>query len=485
MHKELRRVGAVVVVMFAAMFASSTVIQAVQADALARDPRNTRTLNDSYKVERGPILLADGTAIAESVPVDDRFRFQRQYPQGPLYAGITGYYNPTQGITGIENEMNEYLSGTSNSQFLSDLTRIVDGKPPKGDAVQLSVDPEIQEVAAQALGNLRGAVVAIEPDTGRILAMVNSPTFDPNPMASHDVPAVQATYAELLADQLDPLINRAFAGNLNPPGSAFKVVVAAAALSSGRYTAESEFPNPVSFTLPGTNSQVFNFTRAACGPGETVTLAETIRQSCNVPMAELAIELGADAIREQAEKLGFNEAMSIPIPIQPSVYPDHLDIPQTGLSGFGQSDVRTSPLQMAMVSAAIGNDGVLMKPNLVDRVTGQDLSEIKAFSPERLRAAMTPEVAEEVTKMMVSGVATGQANNARIEGVDVAGKTGTAQNGDNEPYTLWFTGFAPAENPKVAVAVVVENDANLGRHSSGNMISSPIAKRVIEAVLNK
>lgn len=485
MNKELRRVSLVVLAMFAALLISTTTIQVFQSDALGKDPRNTRTRLDSYAMERGQIILSDGTVLAQSTKSDDEFRWQRSYPQNSLYSGVTGYFNPVLGSTGIENATNEYLSGTSNSQFLSDLARIVSGQEPKGDAVELTLNPAAQKAAADALGTRRGAVVAIEPSTGRILANYTSPGYDPNQLATNNIEQAKANYATLNADPLTPLINRAQSGNLNPPGSTFKIVVAAAALASGKYTAESEFPNPLYYELPGSSSRVYNFTRAKCGSGDTVTLAEAIRQSCNVPMAELGVELGDDAIREMAEKFGFNQKLSIPTNVQSSVYPENPDPAQTALTAFGQGDVRTSPLQMAMVSAAIGNSGVLRQPTLVSRVLGSNLDVVKTFDAETLATALTPEVASELTKIMVAGVASGQANNARIEGVDVAGKTGTAQNGENDPYTLWFTGFAPAVNPEVAVAVVVENDADLGHHSSGNTIASPIAKKVIEAVLNK
>lgn len=471
--------------MFMALLVSTTIIQMFQAEALAKDERNTRVRLDGYAMERGQIILADGTVLAQSQPSTDEFKWQRSYAQSNLYSNVTGYYNPVLGSTGIESVMNEYLSGTSNSQFFSELSRIISGQKPKGDAVELSLDPRVQQAAADALGTRRGAVVAIEPATGRILANYTSPGFDANSIATNNTEAARKAYADLEANPLTPLINRAQSGNLNPPGSTFKIVVAAAALASGKYTAESEFPNTVTFTLPGSSSQVYNFTRGKCGPGDTVTLAEAIRLSCNVPMAELGVALGDKAIRDMAEKFGFNTKLAIPTPTQPSVYPLTPDPAQTALSAFGQGDVRASPLQMAMVSAAIGNGGVLMKPSLVDRVVGTNLAVVKSFDAETLATALTPEVAKEMTRIMVAGVASGQANNARIEGVDVAGKTGTAQNGVNDPYTLWFTGFAPAVNPEVAVAVVVENDANLGHHSSGNVISSPIAKKVIEAVLNK
>ncbi|GHD49113.1 penicillin-binding protein 2 [Mycetocola manganoxydans] len=484
MNRELKRVSVLVLAMFIALFGSTTIIQAVQADALRLDSRNTRALYDSYDTERGPIL-AGGTVIAQSVRTGDRFVFQRQYPEGELYAPVTGFFNPTQGSAGIEQYMNDYLSGTSNTQFLDSINRIVAGQAPKGAAVEVTIDPVVQKAAFDALGDRQGAVVAIEPSTGRILAMASTPTYDPNTLASHDSQSVISAYAALDDDPLTPLINRATSGNMNPPGSSFKVVVAAAALDSGKYTPESTFANPASLTLPNSSAVVYNWTRTTCGPGETVTLAEAIRQSCNIPFAELGMELGDDALREAAEKFGFNNGFELPTPTGTSVYPRGLDDAQTGLTAFGQYEVRATPLQMALVSAGIANKGTVMAPTLVDRVTGRNLEELKSFEPQVLNEAVSEDAAAGVTTMMVNGVEVGQSNGARIEGVDVAGKTGTAQNGEDEPYSLWFTGFAPANNPEVAVAVVVENDGNLGRHSSGNIVAAPIAKKVIEAVLNK
>ncbi|MET4637908.1 penicillin-binding transpeptidase domain-containing protein [Mycetocola sp. 2940] len=484
MNRELKRVSVLVLVMFFALFGSTTIIQVLQADTLRLDSRNTRALYDSYDTERGPIL-AGSTVIAQSVPTGDQFVFQRAYPEGAMYAPITGYFNPTQGSAGIEKYMNDYLSGTSNSQFLDTINQLVAGQAPKGAAVEVTIDPDVQKAAFEALGDRQGAVVAIEPSTGRILAMASTPTYDPNALASHDSQSVITAYEALKADSLDPLSNRATSGNMNPPGSSFKVLVAAAAVESGKYTAESTFPNPVSLQLPGSSATVYNWNRLACGPGETVTLAEAIRQSCNVPLAQLGMELGDDALRETAEKFGFNTKMALPTPAGVSVYPKDLDDAQTGLTAFGQYEVRATPLQMALVSAGIANGGTVMAPTLVDRVTGRNLEVLKSFEPQVMSDAVSSETATSVTEMMIDSVASGQSNGARIEGVDVAGKTGTAQNGEDEPYSLWFTGFAPASNPEVAVAVVVENDGNLGRHSSGNIVAAPIAKKVLEAVLNK
>jgi peptidoglycan glycosyltransferase len=481
-NKELKRVSIVVLAMFLALFTSTSIIQVVTADSLAADGRNTRTLYASYSAERGPILV-DGQPIAISVPTNDEYKFQRTYPNPFLYAPITGYFTLNQGNTGIEGELNDYLSGTSNSQFLDQINAILTGQNPKGASVELTIDPVAQQAAWDALGDLQGAVIAINPKTGEILAMVSKPTFDPNAFAVHDTDQVIDTYEALLADPTGPLFNRTLAGALNPPGSTFKLVVAAAALESGGYTPASEFPNPAQLPLPQSDNVITNSGGDLCGGTPTVSIAVALSLSCNIPFAEIGQALGSQAIREQANRFGFNEEIAVPLVSTPSIYPRALDEPQTMLSAFGQSSVRASPLQMAMVSMAIANGGSLMRPNLVENIMTADLRTLEQFEAQQFGQAMTPQTAAAIAEMMVQSVANGAASNARIDGVDVAGKTGTAENGEGDPYTLWFTGFAPANDPQVAVAVVVENGGGQGQSGSGNEIAAPIAKRVLEAVL--
>lgn len=484
MNRELKRLSTLVLVMFLALLVSLTVIQWAQASNLADDARNTRTRYDSYSVQRGPIL-AGGTAIAESVPVDDNFRWQRVYSSGDMYSAVTGYFPVLGEATGIEGALNRYLSGSSSDQFFEKLQAIATGQPPRGATVETTIDPVAQRAAWDALGDLQGAVVVTEPATGRILAMVSKPGFDTNLLAVHDQSAVESTYQSLLANPSDPLINRAIAGDLNPPGSVFKLVVVAAALESGKFTPESTFPNPSSLTLPGTETVIRNTEGGTCGGGDTVTIATALRLSCNIPFAELGLSLGAKAIREQAEKFGFNATVDIPMTSAASVYPRVLDDPQTMMSAFGQFDVRATPLQIAMVSSAIANGGKLMKPNLVEAITRANLSPIESFQASSIGQAISPQTAATMTAMMVNGVNNGAASNARIPGVQVAGKTGTAQNGKNDPYTLWFTGFAPADAPRYAITVLVENGGGLGQTGYGNLLAAPIAQKVLEAVLNK
>ena len=483
MNKELKRVSTVVLVMFLSLFLSSSLIQVVASDSLRADGRNARTLYASYSAERGPILV-DGQPIAYSAPAADEFKFQRVYTNGPLYAPITGYLTLNQGNTGIESALNEYLTGTSNDQFFDQINAILTGQSPKGAAVELTIDPVVQQAAWDALGDYEGAVIAIRPKTGEILAMVSKPTFDPNALAVHDTDAVIATYEALLADPLDPLINRTLDGDLDPPGSTFKLVVASAALESGAYTPDSAFPNPVSLVLPETDSTIFNADRGTCGSGAEATIATAIRLSCNIPFAELGLQLGDRAIRDQANLFGFNESIEVPLVSEPSIYPRALDDPQTMLSAFGQYTVRASPLQMAMVSMAIANSGVIMKPNLVESVVAADLTPIEQFQPSEFRRAISQPTAAALTQMMVASVDNGAASGATIDGITVAGKTGTAEN-DDDPYTLWFTGFAPAEDPEVVVAVVIQNGGGLGQSGSSNRIAAPIGRQVLEAVLSR
>lgn len=478
MNRQLKRVTIVVLLMFAALFTSTTVIGVVNVDSLNSDPRNVRSLNDSYSAERGPILV-DGQAIAESKPVADQYKFQRVYPNPELYSAVTGYFSLNQGNTGVEGALNSYLSGTANDQFLDKVNSILTGQDPKGAVVSLTIDPKVQQAAWDALGNNQGSVVAINPKTGAIIAMVSKPGFDPNLLASHNTNSVIAAYKTLLANPTDPLINRAIAGDLYYPGSVFKLITTSAAIDSGKYTADSTFPNPLTLQLTGTNTTINNAEGENCGGGATVSIATALRLSCNIPMAQLGAALGGAEIAKYAQAYGYGQKLSIPMRVTPSIYKIG-DAPQVQLSAFGQFEDRVTPLQVAMTSAAIANGGVLMQPTLIKSINAPDLKVIQPFQQKVFSQPISAATSKTLTQLMIADVTNGAASNARISGVDVAGKTGTAQNGNGKPFTLWFTGFAPANDPQVAVAVVTENGT-----SFGNQVAAPIAKKVIEAVLNK
>ena len=480
MNRELKRVSAAILIMFVALFTSTTTIAVFQADNLRNNPNNVRTLYDSYSAERGPILVG-GVPVAESKPVDDQYKFQRVYTNPELYAAVTGYFTLNQGSSGIEGSLNDYLSGTANNQFLAKVNSILTGQKPKGAAVELTIDPAVQQAAWDALGDHTGAVVALDPATGAILAMVSKPSYDPNLLASHKNDDVIAKYQQLLADPANPLFNRAISGTLYHPGSVFKLIVASAAIDSGKFTPESTFPNPALLQLPLSTSTIRNSDNGTCGPGAVVSIADALRLSCNIPFAQLGAALGQADLQKYAKLFGFETDLNIPMFVTHSTIPDSMDAPQLMLSSFGQANVRVTPLQIAMVSAGIANGGSIMQPNLVKSIIAPDLTVIQPFQPQVFAAPISRQTAATLTQLMINNVNNGAASNGRINGVDVGGKTGTAENGAGDPFTLWFTGFAPAINPKVAVAVVIED----GGTSYGNAVAAPIAKKVIEAVLNK
>jgi len=480
---EIRRVANVILLMFLSLFIAASAMQVVNADSLNNDSRNQRAVFDGYKTQRGAILV-DNNPVAESNPSSDAYHFLRKY-SGQQYSAITGFYSLYQGRTGLENYLDNSLRGDNSAQFFEQLNALFSGNPVTGASVELSIDAKVQQVAWDALGDNKGAVIAMDPTTGRIIALVSKPGFDANLLSTHNTADASANYKKLLTRKDAPLINRAIGGDLYAPGSIFKLVVASAAFESGKYTPKSTLPNPRKYTLPGTKTTITNSGEGSCGGASKVSIATALKLSCNIPFAQLGIALGQDAIAEQAKKFGFGESETIPMKSTASVYPTGMDDSQTGLSSFGQFDVRVSPLQMVMVSAAIANDGIQMQPYLVDQIFTSNLTLLQETKPAELRRAISTSTAESVKKMMIAAVADGVSSNARIPGVVVAGKTGTAENGVGQPYTLWFTGFAPANNPKVAIAVVVENGGGFGQSGRGNSVAAPIAKKVMQAVLGK
>lgn len=491
MNRQLKRVTRLIIAMFLVLFLSLTIIQFFAADDLRADARNQRTVKNSFGIERGPIIVG-GEAVAISEATDSEFKFNRVYPQGELYAEVTGYFSRYQGATGIEAAMNRELSGESSSMFLERINRLISGQPPQGSAVELTLNPEVQRAATEAMDGLSGAVVALDPKTGKVLAMVSMPSFDPNLLSGNNDAEIIANYSALESNPERPLINRAISGDLYPPGSTFKLIDTAAALESGNYTPDSTFDNPETFQLPQSTAVMMNASRTTCGPGEQVTLLQALVLSCNIPFAELAIELNRQTLTRMAKDFGFDEPLSIPLFVTPSQFPVIIDDAQLALASIGQLSVRATPLQMAMVSAAIANDGQMMRPQLVEAVVAPNLSTQTGFASEIFATPISAETAATLNSMMQSVVNDpgGTAARAAIPGVSVAGKTGTAENGtdaagNDKPFTLWFTGFAPANDPKVAIAVVIEDGGGpkYNYQATSFDLASLIGKQVMEAVL--
>ncbi|MGL5808531.1 MAG: peptidoglycan D,D-transpeptidase FtsI family protein [Nocardioides sp.] len=487
MNKPIRTMSVFAMLLFVALLLNATYLHYVHADELNDDPNNRRVGIAAFSRDRGAILVGSA-AIAESVPVDDKYRFQREYPTPFKYAHVTGHFSYFS-QTGIEKTQNQVLSGQDSRFFVNRLVDLVQNAEPKGGRVQLTLDAAAQEAAFEGLRKLgegtKGAVVALEPSTGRILAMVSSPTFDPNRLADHELEAASEAYRQLDQADQQPLLNRGTQTAL-PPGSTFKLVTAAAAIESGRYDADSTVRGGPAFKLPQSRTSIRNHDGGDCG-GKEITLTQALMVSCNVAFLSLADELGADALREQAEKFGFNERYLEDLPVQGvSTYPTAPDPPQTAMSGIGQSDVTATPLQMAMVASGIANDGVVYRPYLVDEIRQPpDYGSLGKTDPREFDRAISPGTAQQLREMMVQTVESGTATAAQIPGVAVAGKTGTAQSAADRPPYAWFVSFAPADDPVVAVAVLVESSSYPREEIAGGKLGAPIAKSVMEAVIER
>lgn len=481
MTKNIRHLGLALVILLVALLANLTYVQVFRADELRSFPGNQRAILQEYSIQRGPILVGTA-AVAQSIATDGELKYQRVYEAGPLFVPVTGFNSRIYGRTGLEAAENNVLSGADQRFFVDRLQQLFAGRDRQGGAVTTTINAKAQVAAAQGLGNRMGAVAAIDPRSGAILTLVQSPSFDPNILASSDSNAAQAYFNELMADPRQPMLNRPLASSV-PPGSTYKVVTAAAALESGKFTASSVLPGPALYTLPGTSTTLPNWFNGPCGPNGQVTLEEALAISCNTSFAWLANQLGEDAMREQSKKFGFDTNFEVPMTVAAARFPADPDPAQLALSGIGQFEVRATALTMAQVTAAIGNGGVTMYPNLVQSISTPDLNVIEELQPTSFAQAMSVENARSLTNMMVSTVNSGTGSNGRIPGVSVAGKTGTAETGNERPNIAWFIAMAPAEAPQVAVAVVVEDAGT--PEVSGNQIAAPIARSVIEAVLNR
>ncbi|WP_062464994.1 peptidoglycan D,D-transpeptidase FtsI family protein [Demequina soli] len=481
MNEPIRRLSVVILALFLTLMIAASYIQVAAAGSLNADARNVRTLYREYGTFRGPIVV-DGESIVWSKPVDDPFNYQRTYADGPLYAGVTGYYSIVFGRTGIEQTENDLLSGTADKLFWTRLSTLVSGETQRGASVELTLRSQVQKAAADALGDSAGAVVALDPRSGAVLAMVTSPTYDPASLAGHDSSQVNANYQDLLAQTNGPLVNRAIAGDTYAPGSTFKLIVSAAALEAG-YSADSELYAPDQLELPDSTKTLSNYGGESCSANERQTLADSLAMSCNTSFANLGMKLGWGVIERKAEEFGWGSQLSIPLAVTPSRLPVNPDDAQTAMASIGQYDDRATPLQMAMVAAGIANDGELMTPYLVDNVRDANLRVVEQSEPKTMSHPMTRADANELTDMMVGVVEDGTGTLAQIPGVKVAGKTGTAETGTGERPHTWFVGFAPADNPVVAVAVLVENGGSTEGEATGGKVAAPIARAVMEAAI--
>jgi peptidoglycan glycosyltransferase len=484
MTRQIRLVGVGLMVCFSILFVQLNRLTVFQADKLNDNPVNTRAILRDFTQPRGSVTTADGVVIARSVPSDDRFELQREYPEGALFAHITGYFSFTLGSAGVERTYNDELAGRTLDLSLQDLGDLFVDRERTGD-LTLSVRADLQRVAAEQLGEQEGSVVAIDPRTGEILAMVSFPSYDPNLLADHDTDAAAAVATVLDADPDKPRLSRAYQDRFFP-GSTYKVVTAAAGLIDGGVTVDApSYPVTTEYTPPRTTRPLRNFGGTACGG----TLFPILRVSCNTAFAQMGVETGADPMIERAEAFGFNRDVPIDLTAPArSNFPTDFERNEPALaqSAIGQFEVAATPLQMAMVAGGIANEqGEVMVPHVLRDVRDPDGNVVDTYDPEVWTDAIDPGTASILREAMVGVVESGTATRLAIPGFTVGGKTGTAQLGTDPARShAWIIGFAgpPGEEASIAVAVIIEGQPGASEQTGGR-VAAPIAQAVMAAYL--
>ncbi|MFC8074826.1 peptidoglycan D,D-transpeptidase FtsI family protein [Streptomyces sp. NPDC057307] len=484
MNKPLRRIAIFCGLLILALLVRTNWLQYVEADELNSHERNRRVLIERYGSERGNIVV-DGKPITGSKKTDDTdFKFKRTYLDGPMWAPVTGYASQAFGATQIESIEDGILTGNDDQLFFDRTMAMFTGDEEKGGNVVTTLDGAAQKAAFEGLGNKKGAVVALEPGTGKILALASTPSYDPSVFAGNSLDKDTPAWEKLKDDPDKPMLNRALRETY-PPGSTFKVLTAAAGLEHGVVDdVDAKTESPLPWIMPGTTTPLVNEGNIPC---ENATLRDALRVSCNSVFGKLGYDVGADKMLETAKKFGFNEEQFVPVRANASIFPEELNDSQTALSSIGQFDTRTTPLQMAMVVSAIANDGKLMKPYMIDQLEAPNLDVIKKTEPEEMGQPLSQEHAQMLQEMMETVVDEGTGKNAQLPNVKVGGKTGTAQHGENNsknPYA-WFISYAKDDNGSpVAVAVVVEDSDATRDDISGGGLAAPIAKDVMKAVID-
>ncbi|WP_432111106.1 peptidoglycan D,D-transpeptidase FtsI family protein [Streptomyces sp. YPW6] len=482
MNKPLRRIAIFCGILVLALLIRDNWLQYVRADELNSHKYNRRVEIERYAHERGDIIV-DGKAITGSVETEDSdFRYKRVWKNGPLWAPVTGYSSQAFDSSQLENLEDGILTGNDDQLFFDRTLSMFTGEEKRGGNVVTTLNGDAQEAAFEGLGDKKGAVVALDPRSGAILALASTPSYDPSVFAGNSMKDSD-NRQKLLQDKDKPMLNRALRETY-PPGSTFKVVTAAAALENGLYDdIDAKTDSPLPWTLPQTSVPLQNEGDIPC---EDASLREALRWSCNTVFGKMSDDLGNQKMIEQTDKFGFNEEVFTPVRADASIYPED-NKPQNAMAGIGQASNRATPLQMAMVASAIANDGKLMQPYMVAERQAPNLDPVYTAEPEELSRALSGENAQKVQQMMETVVEDGTGTNAQIPGVTVGGKTGTAQHGLNnseKPYA-WFISYAKTDNGSpVAVAVVVE-DGNANRDDiSGGGLAAPIARDVMKAVID-
>ncbi|MFC7305272.1 peptidoglycan D,D-transpeptidase FtsI family protein [Streptomyces monticola] len=488
MNKPLRHIAVFCGLLVLALLIRANWVQYAQSEPLAKHEKNRRVAIDRYAQPRGNIIVA-GKPITGSKEVQGNdFKYKRTFKDGAMYAPVTGYASQAYGSNQLEKLNDELLAGTDDRLFLKNTLNMFTGEKQRGGDVITTIDPDAQKAAYEGLGKFRGGAAAIDPDTGRILALASTPSYDPSTFAGMSK-TDEANWNKLNEDKNKPLLNRALKETY-APGSTFKVLTAAAAIETGKIgdiATATDTPEP--WTLPGTRHPLTNLNKS--GVCKNASLKVAMEVSCNTVFAKLAHEVGRDKMTEIAEKFGFNKSdLDTPVRAGKSIYPTDTDKPGNALAGIGQGSLTASPLQIAMIASAIANDGKLMKPHMIDELRGPDTDALKTFEPEEMSRPISSGTAEKVRKAMIWTAEKGSGKPALIPGIEVGAKTGTAQHGTDiskTPPYAWFISYGKnSEGKKVAVAVFIDPGQDIPRDQiAGGTLGGPIAKAVMKAVLDK
>ncbi len=487
MDRRIKLMGLFLALLFSILFLQLNRIQVLDASSLANAPGNSRNITNAFSQPRGAILTSDGQVVAETVPSNDIYHYQRTYPNGPLYADISGYQSIIYGNDGIESYYNSYL--TPHNGAVNSLSSLL-SPTQQVDNVILTVSSKLQLAAQSAFGSLRGAAVVLQPSTGAILAMYSSPSYDPNLLASPSGSTEISTWNSLLKNPAQPLLARAYRRNY-PPGSTFKIVTSSAVYDHNPALATKVYPSVSSIALPDTTNRLDNYGHEVCGGQIPYLLAV----SCDTGFGAIGLDLGANALSAEANSFGFNQAPPLDLyDVAKSQFPSASTfatrLPTLAYSAIGQYDVAATPLEMAMVAGAIANHGVMMTPHLMGEITNAQASVVLKYSNHPWLVATSPQTAAAVTTLMEGVVKSGTAQGIALPGIQIAAKTGTAQinlSSSNQSSPTgndnWMVAFAPATNPTIAMAVVVPAQPGINSNSTGAQYAGPIVKSLLSVAL--
>lgn len=499
MNRQVRKLALALMACYLALFIKLNFLQVIDAKALNDKTGNGRAVVRDFNRPRGDIVTADGVVVAHSEDSDGRFKYQRTYPRDDLFAHSVGSYSLLFGSDGVEKRYNDELSGnTTDFRVRGFLDPFLE--EPNVGTVELTLRADVQQVAKDALGAKPGSVVALDPRTGALLAMWSYPSYNPNLTSLNDATAARAFKEAYDRAPDKPLLAKPYRDRYFP-GSTFKVVTASAGLEAGKITETTpDFPRVNGYQPPLTTRRIGNFDGATCGG----TLFDLLRVSCNAPFAQMGAELlGPETMLNEAEDFGFNDVPPIDLPgavesvfpddfgkrLRPGTNPGDADIyentPQLAQASIGQNDVSATPLEMAMVAGAIGNGGSMMTPHVMGEIRDRKREVVETYQPSVWKTPISTTNADIMRRGMIEVATNGTAKAMAIGGVEVGGKTGTAQLGTEEPKShAWVIGFAgpPGQPAQVAVAVLVQGQPGASEQTGGR-VAAPIAKRVLEAAL--